>query len=134
MLSIESFMDFDRYNVTQAASPTPREYRIGWIDTHKDHVGISKSSNSKIIIIGDSIAYGLSRYPKVWHRYFAKKSTLNLGIPGDKTQHVLWRLENVSLPDTLEYAVVHCGCNNLSDDSPRDIAGAISKIAFTLLQ
>ena len=28
-------------------------------DTHKDHVDIAKSFNSKIIVIGESIAYGL---------------------------------------------------------------------------
>ena len=134
MSSIATLLDFKRYDITQTTSPSPRDYRIGWLDNHNDQVQIAKTSKSSRLIIGDSIASGLSRYPKVWYKYFAKKSSINFGIPGDHTQHVLWRLANISLPDTLEYAVVQCGTNNVGHDSPRDIADGVLLIGLTLLQ
>ena len=51
-------MDFQEtynYDVTIATSPTPQKYRIGWIDNHKDHAKLAKSSKAETIIIGDSI-------------------------------------------------------------------------------
>ena len=116
-----------------ATTPTPRDFRIGWSDTHSDHSKVAKSSKAKVVILGDSIAYGLTRYPEVWYRYFAKKS-LNLGIPGDHTQNVLWRLANISLPDTLDYAIVVVGTNNLGHDSNKNIAEAILLVADLVLK
>ena len=133
MTSIENFMDFDSC-VTEAALPIPRDYRIGWLDTHKDHVKVAKTSNSKIIIIGDSIAYGLTRYSNIWHKYFPNQSALNFGIPGDHTENILWRLQNIKLPGSLKYAIILAGTNNLNHDTPENIANAILIMAYFLLQ
>ena len=65
-------------------------------------------SQSSLILIGDSIVKCLSRYKKVWQKYFEPYETLNFGISGDKTQHVLWRVKNMDLPDSLKFVMVHC--------------------------
>ena len=134
MTSINESLIQHEYNKTTATTPEPREYRIGWLDKHNDCIDCAKKSKSKILIIGDSIASGLTRYKNVWFKYFGKNSTLNFGIPGDKTQHVLWRVSNIPFPETLQYVIVHSGSNNLEHDSADDIANATLLIGYKLLQ
>ena len=55
-------------------------------------------SSSKILLIGDCIISNLARYPEIWKKYFFSHNTLNFGIPGDKIQHALWRIENLNFP------------------------------------
>ena len=45
----------------------------------------------------------------------------------DRTQHVLWRAKDLSVPPSVKYVVVHCGTNNLDDDEPKFIADDIIK-------
>jgi hypothetical protein len=48
-----------------------------------------------VIFIGDSITQGWEGSGKeVWSTYYAKRNAVNLGISGDRTQHVLWRLDH----------------------------------------
>ncbi|CAB1103936.1 unnamed protein product [Ectocarpus sp. CCAP 1310/34] len=35
-------------------------------------------------------------------RYYADLGSINLGVSGDQTQHLLWRLQNGELPDVLQ--------------------------------
>jgi hypothetical protein len=51
--------------------------------------------NAQVIFIGDSITQGWEGSGKeVWEQNYAKYNAINLGIGGDRTQHVLWRLDN----------------------------------------
>ena len=51
--------------------------------------------NVDLIFIGDSITHAWESSGKaVWEKYYAKRNAVNLGISGDRTQHVLWRLDN----------------------------------------
>ncbi|CAN0509242.1 unnamed protein product, partial [Ectocarpus sp. 8 AP-2014] len=34
--------------------------------------------------------------------YYANLGSINLGVSGDQTQHLLWRLQNGELPDVLQ--------------------------------
>ena len=77
-----------------------------------------------------SIVAGLSRYPKVWNRFFKPWKALNFGIGGDRTQHILWRAEHIKLPATTKIAVIHCGTNNIEQDQPWDIANGIISIGL----
>src|SRR5262245_20158533 len=48
-----------------------------------------------IAFIGDSITSGwLTRGSNTWHKYYDKRKVLDLGVSGDRTQHVLWRYEH----------------------------------------
>ena len=85
-----------------------------------------------LVLIGDSIVAGLSRYANIWRSFFKTFDTLNYGIGGDCTQHVLWRAENATLPNSLKYVVIHCGTNNIDRDQPRDIANSVIAIGLTL--
>ena len=47
---------------------------------------------------------------------------MNCGIGNDKVQNILWGVENVPLPQSLEYVVISCGTNNLDTDDSEKIA------------
>ena len=104
----------------------------GWRDIHNQHVRLLNKIRPETILIGDSIVRGLSRYPKVWNNSF-NDSCLNLGIGGDRTQHVLWRCRNLPIPSSLKFCVVHCGTNNISTDSKYDICKGLTEICNTLI-
>ncbi len=85
---------------------------------------IKKGSND-LVFIGDSITDGWrgSGGKKIWDEAFGPLKPLNLGIGGDRTQHVLWRLQNGELDGyEAKLAVIMIGTNNGSD-SKDDVAG-----------
>ena len=51
---------------------------------------------------------------------------------GDRTQHVLWRIENGEIPLNLQVASIHCGTNNLDRDNPDEIRDRIASIVYTI--
>ena len=80
------------------------------------------------LLIGDSIICGLIRYKNVRNRYFGFSKTVNSGISGDKTQHVLWRAENLVISSSVKFIIVYFGTNNLDYDDPNCSAKGILNI------
>ena len=68
------------------------------------------------IIIGDSIVAGFLRYKDIWSKYFP--NTLNLGIGGDRTEHILWRINNMKFPSNIKSVIIEVGTNNISKIRP----------------
>ena len=91
---------------------------------------------AEILFIGDSITQGWENQGKeVWARHFAPRNALNLGIAGDRTQHVLWRLENGNLKGVKpKAAVVMIGTNNSNGlgNTESEIAEGVSAIVTLL--
>ena len=85
------------------------------LDVHKYHVH-QLTYHFETILIGDSIAAGLSFYSSVSETFF--KKVLNFGINGDHTQHVLLRVECSAAPSYLKDVIIHFGTNNISMDNP----------------
>ena len=71
---------------------------------------------------------GLARYHRVWSKYFEPLRALNFGVGGDRTQHVLWRIDNGEIPLNLQVAFVHCGTNNLDRDNPAEIRDGLLQL------
>ena len=65
------------------------------LNKHNEQVALAKLLNSEVILIGDSLIAGLSRYKTVWKKYFLSRNVANFSIGGDRTQHVLWRSKNL---------------------------------------
>ena len=120
------------YQGSAATTPSGRDNKSGWYDIHQKHVNLSLNSKTILVLIGDSIVAGLSRYANIWRTFFKTFHTLNYGIGGDRTQHVLWRAENATLPNSLKYVVIHCGTNNIDRYQPRDIANGVISIGLKL--
>ena len=87
-----------------------------------------------LIFVGDSITEGFEDEGReVWADRYAKRRAANLGISGDRTEHVLWRLENGNL-DGLQpkLAVVMIGTNNFghgTHEAPQVLEGIQAVIA-----
>jgi lysophospholipase L1-like esterase len=82
-----------------------------------------------IIFIGASI---ISRWPTIgkdsWDKSYAPRHALDFGVDGDKTQNVLWRLNNMSIQSLKpKVAVVLIGSNNTMN-SPHEIADGIKAV------
>ena len=58
------------------------------------------------------------------------KDTINCRIGGDKTQKVMWRSNNIPLPQSLKYVVINCGTNNLDTYNPDKISDGLICIAL----
>lgn len=70
-------------------------------------------------------------------RYFGMYTTIGMGISGDRTEHLLFRLENGSFEGIEPKAVVlMIGVNNLlgGDDSPKEIASGITLLVNKMLK
>ena len=58
---------------------------------------------------------------------------MNLGIGGDRTQHVLWRLDNGNIDGiSPKLAVLMIGTNNSGSNTPEEIADGIKAIVEKL--
>jgi platelet-activating factor acetylhydrolase IB subunit beta/gamma len=64
-----------------------------WLDTHANLVKVSQANKGPIdvLLVGDSITM---QWGGAWQKHFGNHKTVNIGIGGDKTQNVLWRLDH----------------------------------------
>jgi beta-glucosidase len=119
-----------------AVVPMPRTDQ-GWKDRAamlNDRV--KQMPGAQLLFIGDSITQGWEGGGKeVWTRYYGARQAINLGIGGDRTQHVLWRLENGNLEGIQpKAAVIMIGTNNSNgeDNTPGQIADGVRAIVLRL--
>jgi lysophospholipase L1-like esterase len=76
-----------------AIDPKPRE--SGWVKRHESFNEISKKGEAQLVFLGDSITQGWEGNGKeVWAKTWAPMNAANFGIGGDRTEHVIWRLQN----------------------------------------
>jgi lysophospholipase L1-like esterase len=85
--------------------------------------------NADMIFIGDSITQNwLGPGKAVWEANFVPRNALDFGISSDRTQHVLWRLENYPLGHLHpKVGVVLIGTNN-KGDTPEEIAAGVKAV------
>ena len=78
-----------------ATIPAPQTGQPWWNERHAAKVEETKRGGIDVVFIGDSITQGWEGGGKaVWDRDFAPLKSGNFGFSGDRTEHVLWRLEN----------------------------------------
>ena len=120
-----------------AIDPVPRPDN-GWKQRQASFNERVKEVGKKaqLIFIGDSITHSCENDGKeVWAERFAKYDAINLGIGGDRTQHVLWRLDNGNLEGlSPKAAVLMIGTNNSNgeDNTPEQIADGVRAIVEKL--
>ena len=89
-----------------------------------------------MIFIGDSITHGWeSNGRKVWQKYYENRKAVNMGFSGDRTQHVLWRLDNGNIEGiSPKVAVIMIGTNNSNgnDNTAEEIADGMIAICKKL--
>jgi beta-glucosidase len=111
-----------------AVKPVPREGN--WMLRHERMNERVKQGNVDLVFIGDSITQGWEGAGRaVWEKFYSQRNAVNLGIGGDRTQHVLWRLQNGNLEGiSPKLAVVMIGTNNSGSNTPQQIADGIKAI------
>ena len=122
--------------------PTANSEKPGWMSRHKQklrEVG-ERKNDIDLVFIGDSITQAWEdKGKREWKKLFAPFGALNLGFGGDRTEHLLWRIEQGQLNQlTPKLLVLLIGTNNTGhcQDPPTDTAHAIieivDRIHFTL--
>jgi len=104
-----------------AVDPVPRD--AGWLKRHEGFVQIAKAGGVDVLFLGDSITDAWrSRGQAVWDKYYAGLHAANFGISGDRTQHVLWRMDHGEL-DGLhpKVVVLMIGTNNTGIERDRPV-------------
>ncbi|MFN0067092.1 MAG: platelet-activating factor acetylhydrolase IB subunit [Limisphaerales bacterium] len=120
-----------------ATDPVPRT-DDWWTKRHESFNQRVKEVGAKaeVIFVGDSITQGWEGEGKdAWAKFFGPRHAVNLGIGGDRTQHVLWRLDHGNLDGLRpKAAVVMIGTNNSNgeDNSVEQIADGVTAIVKKL--
>lgn len=115
-----------------AITPVPRDGN--WMKRHESFNERVKKGNVDLLLIGDSITQGWEGAGKtVWEKYYTPRNAVNLGIGGDRTQHVLWRLDNGNVDGIApKAAVLMIGTNNSGTNSSVQIAEGVAAIVKKL--
>ena len=69
----------------------------------------------QLLFIGDSITHRWETDgKKIWSQYFSSYAPVNFGIGGDRTEHILWRIDDSALktPHSPQVCVIMVGTNN----------------------
>lgn len=104
-----------------------------FMKAHEGFVAIAKAGQAKLLFLGDSITAGWGGQKAIWDTAFGAYKPANFGIGGDRTQHVLWRIENGELEGFKpKVAVIMIGTNNSASDTAEGIAKGITKIVETV--
>ncbi len=116
----------------QNSAVTP-EHRHSWWTLRNDAVNERvKQGNVDLLLIGDSITHGWENAgKKYWDKYYEPRNAVNMGFSGDRTQHVLWRLDHGHLEGiSPKLAVLMIGTNNSNgqDNTAEEIADGIIAI------
>lgn len=87
---------------TTAQPPGPREnpaivpvIQRGTDGKHQSYVALAQKGDIDLLFMGDSITdFWHTRGKEVWDHYYGNMKAANFGINADRTQNVLWRLQN----------------------------------------
>ncbi|HVT11249.1 MAG TPA: GDSL-type esterase/lipase family protein [Fimbriimonadaceae bacterium] len=128
--------------VIAAPNPESRYDSAGWngqpwLAQHVDCIQAAKANQPLAVLLGDSITQGwggpgrkvAAPGSEAFLRHLTKFASVNMGISGDRTQNLLWRIEHGALDGCKpEALVVLIGTNNRASDSPEAIAKGIEVV------
>jgi platelet-activating factor acetylhydrolase IB subunit beta/gamma len=84
-----------------------------WLKLHEAHVKTVQANQGPldVLLVGDSITI---QWGESWKKHFPDLKAVNIGIGGDKTQNVLWRLDHGGVDGLQPKAIVlMIGNNNM---------------------
>lgn len=119
----------------RAAEPQPVVDVHGdgrWMSMHKEFLHDIKEKEPEVVLIGDSLIRNMTWSP-LWKLMFEPLHCLNLGVGGDRTENVLWRVLNGEL-DQIEPKVIvlMVGTNNHGDTAEQVTAGIMAIVKAIL--
>ena len=119
-----------------SVTPANRLGEQWWKTRHENSVAATKKGGYDLMFIGDSITQGWEGQGKpVWDKYYANRKAVNFGFSGDRTEHVLWRMDNGEMMGLKpKVTVIMIGTNNIGHGSSNaaDTATGVKKIVSRL--
>ena len=105
----------------------------GWLRRHERLVAEADVEAPRVVFLGDSIFDFWKDDLPSWEEAIAPLDAVNLGISGDQTQHLLWRVEHGAVATMPDAAVLLIGTNNLSagmgdEETARGVAAVVDAI------
>jgi lysophospholipase L1-like esterase len=111
-----------------ATEPKPRPGN--WMQRHENYLKEvkEKAGNVDLLFVGDSITDGWhGGGKKAWAENWEPLKAFNIGIGGDRTQHVIWRLQNGEVAGIKpKLAELMIGTNNLGGNTNDEIVAGIT--------
>ena len=103
-----------------------------WLERHEAKLTEFKALDVELLMIGDSITHRWETDGKaIWDQYYAPRNAANIGFSGDRTEHVLWRIQNGELENiSPKLVVLLIGTNNTGQrlDSAEETSRGIKAI------
>jgi len=125
----------DSLAANPAVTPIPGNGQR-WQDRHLAINQSLKQEKVDLLFIGDSIVQNW-KFPEdgkpVWDQFYGKRHAANLGIGGDRTEQVLWRLTHGNLDGiSPKLAIIMIGQNNGPFNTAEEIAEGVTAIVKTV--
>ena len=123
-----------------ACVPIGRTNDQGWMKRHEAICAAAKQVQPQLVMLGDSITHCWGGPPdtgenfgkrgqKPWDEYLLQYKPVNMGISGDRTNQVLWRIEHGCLDDIHPRCLfLMIGTNNLGDTSALETVRGIRTV------
>lgn len=119
-------------STAMVAEPRPID---SWKQRHESIFKQSQKGGVDVAFAGDSITQRWESEGKdVWDESFPAWKPINLGIGGDSTQHILWRITTgkVLVGIDPKVIVLLIGTNNIASHKPAEIAIGVKMIVAEL--
>lgn len=115
--------------------PTPKMEKW-WLARHRDNLRTTAALGKeiKIVFIGSSsIEYWSTTASEIWETKYVPLGAVNYGIRSDRTEHVLWRIENGEFDGlSPKLVVIYIGSNNVplftEEECVRGVNAVIDKL------
>lgn len=114
-----------------------------WVVRHQEVLALNKpgASKAQVVMLGDSITHFWGGEPKSqrvggqasWDKYIAPHGAINLGFGWDRTENVLWRLQNGEVSGLKPKAfVVLIGTNNISSNTVPETVDGVEEVVLEI--
>jgi lysophospholipase L1-like esterase len=110
-----------------------------WLDAHARLVDLARRQDGPVdlVLLGDGLIQGWgggwngSPWRRQWQEFFPDYRAVNLGLTGDRIEHLLWRLEHGAL-DHLDAAVVVVLAGSANQPSATNAAWLAAGLALVV--
>lgn len=104
-----------------ATQPMPRDE--AWLRRHEGFVAEARRGGIDVVFLGDSLTDLWRREGRAaWEKHFVPLRAANFGIDGDRTQHLLWRLQHGAVDGPAPKVVVLLiSTNNAGNERNSDV-------------
>lgn len=112
-----------------ATRPVPRQ-QVPCIRRHELINKRAAEGGVDLVFLGDSITESWEREGReVWEKYYGRRKAANMGISGDCTEHVAWRIDNGNFDSiSPRLVIVMIGTNNTRFNNPEEMADGVALV------